>query len=139
ISDVDHLELHIITQRDRLRDVAAALTEMAERVPGGLGEIRRPLVSAVEPTANGRASESGGSDPVLDAIASSAAVSSVGHADDGDVGERDLGERDDDMGDWDAGEQDPDRSAQADDHGAEPLPFGDITAEVPRVDGDELR
>jgi DivIVA domain-containing protein len=48
LSDVDHLEQHIVTQRDRLRDVASALVDIVERVPGGLGDLRRPLVSAVE-------------------------------------------------------------------------------------------
>jgi DivIVA domain-containing protein len=51
LSDVDHLEQHIVTQRDRLRDVASQLTDIVERVPGGLGDLRRPLVSAVEGTA----------------------------------------------------------------------------------------
>jgi DivIVA domain-containing protein len=51
LSDVDHLEQHIVTQRDRLRDVASQLSDIVERVPGGLGDLRRPLVSAVEGTA----------------------------------------------------------------------------------------
>jgi len=51
MSDVDHLEQHIITQRERLRDVATQLTDMVDRVPGGLGDVRRPLTSAVEPEA----------------------------------------------------------------------------------------
>ena len=47
LSDVDYLEQYIVTQRDRLRDVASSLTDIVERVPGGLGDMRRPLVSAV--------------------------------------------------------------------------------------------
>lgn len=46
LSDVDHLEQHLQAQRERLRDAATALQEMVERVPAGLGEIRRPLLSA---------------------------------------------------------------------------------------------
>ena len=46
LSDVDHLEQYLQAQRERLRDTAAALQEMVERVPAGLGEIRRPLLSA---------------------------------------------------------------------------------------------
>ncbi|HEY4333261.1 MAG TPA: DivIVA domain-containing protein, partial [Ilumatobacteraceae bacterium] len=47
LSDVDHLEQHLVMQRDRLREVAGALTDLSERVPGGLGDVRRPLISAV--------------------------------------------------------------------------------------------
>jgi DivIVA domain-containing protein len=59
VSDVDHLELYIQTERERLRDAANQLFDLIDRVPGGLGETRRPLLSAaaetdsfwVEPTA----------------------------------------------------------------------------------------
>lgn len=46
VSDVDHLEQHIHSQRERLREAAASLHDIVERVPGGLGELRRPLLSA---------------------------------------------------------------------------------------------
>ncbi|MGZ4679397.1 MAG: DivIVA domain-containing protein [Ilumatobacteraceae bacterium] len=46
LSDVDHLEHHVEAQRERLRDAAVSLQELIERVPGGLGELRRPLLSA---------------------------------------------------------------------------------------------
>ncbi|MDP9463164.1 MAG: DivIVA domain-containing protein [Actinomycetota bacterium] len=46
LSDVDHLEHHLGAQRERLRDAAVSLQELVERVPGGLGEMRRPLLSA---------------------------------------------------------------------------------------------
>ena len=45
-SDVDQLEHFLIDQRDRLRQAASALLDVSERVPGGLGEVRRPLLSA---------------------------------------------------------------------------------------------
>lgn len=45
-SDVDHLETFLVDQRARVRDAATSLMEVAERVPGGLGESRRPLLSA---------------------------------------------------------------------------------------------
>lgn len=45
-SDVDHLEGHLVDERSRLREAATTLLELTERVPGGLGEVRRPLVSA---------------------------------------------------------------------------------------------
>jgi DivIVA domain-containing protein len=46
LSDVDHLEHHLDAQRERLRDAAVSLHELIERVPGGLGDLRRPLLSA---------------------------------------------------------------------------------------------
>ncbi len=46
LSDVEHLELYVGAQRERLRDAANALHDLIERVPGGLGEMRRPLLSA---------------------------------------------------------------------------------------------
>ena len=42
LSDVDHLEHHLDAQRERLRDAAVSLHELIERVPGGLGDLRRP-------------------------------------------------------------------------------------------------
>lgn len=49
VSDVEHLEIHIVNQRERVRDVAGALTDIVNRAPGGLADIRRPLMSAVGP------------------------------------------------------------------------------------------
>jgi len=46
LGDVDHLEQYLQSQRDRLRDAAVQLQELVDRVPGGLGEMRRPLLSA---------------------------------------------------------------------------------------------
>jgi DivIVA domain-containing protein len=46
LSDVDHLEQYVIAQRDRVRDAAVQLQELVDRVPGGLGDMRRPLLSA---------------------------------------------------------------------------------------------
>ena len=46
LSDVDHLEQYLQTQRERLRDAAVQLQELVDRVPGGLGAMRRPLLSA---------------------------------------------------------------------------------------------
>jgi DivIVA domain-containing protein len=45
-SDVDHLEQFLVEQRSRLRDAANEIIELTERVPSGLGETRRPLLSA---------------------------------------------------------------------------------------------
>ena len=46
LADVDHLEQYLQAQRERLRDAAVQLQELVDRVPGGLGEMRRPLLSA---------------------------------------------------------------------------------------------
>ena len=46
LSDVDHLEHHLGAQRERIRDATVSLQDLIERVPGGLGEMRRPLLSA---------------------------------------------------------------------------------------------
>lgn len=52
LADVDHLEQYLQSQRERLRDAAVQLQELVDRVPGGLGEMRRPLLSAsAEPLA----------------------------------------------------------------------------------------
>jgi DivIVA domain-containing protein len=46
LADVDQLEHHLGAQRERMRDAAVSLQDLVERVPGGLGEMRRPLLSA---------------------------------------------------------------------------------------------
>jgi DivIVA domain-containing protein len=46
LADVDHLEQYIQAQRERLRDASVQLLELVDRVPGGLGDMRRPLLSA---------------------------------------------------------------------------------------------
>jgi hypothetical protein len=50
-SDVDHLEQYLVAQRERLVEVSATLSDLVQRVPGGLADMRRPLLSAAaEPT-----------------------------------------------------------------------------------------
>lgn len=68
LSDVDHLEHHLEAQRERLRDAAVSLQELIERVPGGLGELRRPLLSA--------SAESAPPTPVADASTTAGAPAS---------------------------------------------------------------
>lgn len=46
LGDVEQLEQYVQAQRERLREAATTLTDLAERVPGGLGELRRPVLSA---------------------------------------------------------------------------------------------
>lgn len=46
LADVESLEQHVITHRERLRDLASSLVDMAERGPHGLGDLRRPVLSA---------------------------------------------------------------------------------------------
>lgn len=45
-SDVDALDQHVTAQRERLRETAETLLGISERVAGGLGDMRRPLLSA---------------------------------------------------------------------------------------------
>jgi len=47
-SDVQHLETFLVDQRARLRDAATSITDIVDRVPGGLGEVRAPLLSAAD-------------------------------------------------------------------------------------------
>ena len=58
-SDVDQLEHFLVDQRDRLRQAASAMLDISERVPGGLGEVRRPLLSASDDPASSLDSRSG--------------------------------------------------------------------------------
>ncbi|CAB4893706.1 unannotated protein [freshwater metagenome] len=51
LADVEQLDQHIVTQRERLRDVASELSNIVAKVPGGLADLRRPLMSAVEAAA----------------------------------------------------------------------------------------
>jgi DivIVA domain-containing protein len=45
-SDVHHLETFLADQRARVREAATSLIDIADRVPGGLGDVRAPLLSA---------------------------------------------------------------------------------------------
>ena len=47
LGDVEELEQHIVTQRERVRDVASALSDIVAKAPGGLADLRRPVMSAV--------------------------------------------------------------------------------------------
>jgi DivIVA domain-containing protein len=52
-SDVHHLETFLVDQRARVREAASSLLEVVDRVPGGLGEVRMPLLSASDDEAGG--------------------------------------------------------------------------------------
>lgn len=61
-ADVDHLQQFLVDERSRLRDAAASLLAMVERVPDGLGRVRPPILSASgDPT--GDATATGESSP----------------------------------------------------------------------------
>ena len=57
-SDVDHLEQFLVAQRERVRDAATELIDITDRVPAGLGDVRRPLLSASDDAADDRATTS---------------------------------------------------------------------------------
>ena len=53
-SDVDHLEQYLVAQRERIVEAVGSLNDLVQRVPGGLADMRRPLLSAAaEPAASG--------------------------------------------------------------------------------------
>ncbi|MGB3736717.1 MAG: DivIVA domain-containing protein [Ilumatobacter sp.] len=66
-SDVDHLERHLADERSRLREAATSLLDLTERVPGGMGEVRRPLLSAANDDDD--VTEIAVGDPTPDAVA----------------------------------------------------------------------
>ncbi len=45
-SDVDQLEQYLVAQRERITEAVSELTALVQRVPSGLGDMRRPLLSA---------------------------------------------------------------------------------------------
>ena len=45
-SDVEQLEIFMADQRNRVREAATSLLDVADRVPGGLADVRSPLLSA---------------------------------------------------------------------------------------------
>ena len=79
VSDVDHLEQHIEAQRERLRDAAASLHDIVDRVPGGLGALRRPLLSASDTAGEDRVPADAG--PALDVAVAAATAASAPTAD----------------------------------------------------------
>jgi DivIVA domain-containing protein len=90
VADVDHLEHHLGAQRERLRDAAVSLQDLIERVPGGLGEMRRPLLSASAETVLPASSPGAKSSP---------AAAEEAEVDAGEAGDTSpYDERDDDAG-----------------------------------------
>ncbi len=69
LSDVDHLEEYLSAQRERIRDAAVNLQDLVERVPGGLGDMRRPLLSASADDDNGDALEAAAEEATASAAA----------------------------------------------------------------------
>jgi DivIVA domain-containing protein len=57
-SDVDHLEQYLVAQRERITEAVSELSALVQRVPSGLGDMRRPLLSAAAEEA-GQAGEFG--------------------------------------------------------------------------------
>jgi DivIVA domain-containing protein len=47
LADVEHLEHHVATERERIRSASAVLVDIVERVPSGLGAVPRPIVSSL--------------------------------------------------------------------------------------------
>jgi hypothetical protein len=67
-SDVDHLHQHLVAQRERITEAVASLTDLVNRVPDGLADMRRPLLSAAaEPVTPDTTPDAGTADAVADA------------------------------------------------------------------------
>jgi len=47
-SDVDHLEQYLVAQRERITEAVSELSALISRVPNGLADMRRPLLSAAD-------------------------------------------------------------------------------------------
>ncbi|MET0143357.1 MAG: DivIVA domain-containing protein [Ilumatobacteraceae bacterium] len=45
-ADVDHLEQYLVAQRERITEAVGALQDLVSRIPDGLADMRRPLMSA---------------------------------------------------------------------------------------------
>lgn len=105
-SDVDHLERHLADERSRLREAATSLLDLTERVPGGLGEVRRPLMSAAN---DDDAVEIAVGDPLPDELDDSAGDAADGGEHGGDAADDDADDAHD--VDHDAGDDDGDETA----------------------------
>jgi DivIVA domain-containing protein len=57
-SDVEHLDQFLVAQRERITEAAAQLSDMVQRIPGGLADMRRPLLSAAADESAGSAGTS---------------------------------------------------------------------------------
>jgi cell division initiation protein len=64
-SDVDHLEQYLLAQKERITEAVHELTELCQRVPSGLGEMRRPLLSAAADESDDGSAEFGPADTEL--------------------------------------------------------------------------
>ena len=66
-SDVDHLEQYLVAQRERITEAVSELSALVQRVPNGLGDMRRPLLSAAadEGGEGGESGEAGDADSEL--------------------------------------------------------------------------
>lgn len=47
LTDVETLERHVATERDRIREASAVLIDIVERVPAGLGALPPPMVASL--------------------------------------------------------------------------------------------
>lgn len=83
-SDVDHLQTFLVDERTRLREAASEIMELVERVPGGLGEVRRPLLSASDDEEQDAAARAS-SGPATASDATAASTASAAHLPTGEM------------------------------------------------------
>ena len=86
-SDVDHLEQYLVAQRERITEAVSELSALVQRVPNGLGDMRRPLLSAAADE-GGEGEESGEAGDADSELAEISRVVEGGDADRGDPSHR---------------------------------------------------
>lgn len=86
LGDVDQLEAFLVDQRDRLRTAAHEIESLAERVPGGLGTLTPPPMSAsdddpIVETGSGEAADTADDPETAETVAGEAGADEVASAD----------------------------------------------------------
>lgn len=103
-SDVDHLEQFIAAQRERITEAVAELNDIVQRIPNGLADMRRPLLSAAADEPAGAGDEPEVEIAEITRVANGADDERIETATNGDGGSEDAadgtgGASDDETGD----------------------------------------
>ncbi len=130
-SDVEQLELFLTEQRNRLRDAATSIVDIVERVPGGLGTARPPLLSASDDEPD---DDSGDTDAPVDADSDTGRDIEMDTDDESLVIVTDIAEDDSEPTDAAATDVDPWGDSSGDPAQAMPVVEADTNAE--RDEGD---
>ncbi|MDQ3469236.1 MAG: DivIVA domain-containing protein, partial [Actinomycetota bacterium] len=82
-SDVDHLEQYLVAQRERITEAVSELSALVGRIPNGLADMRRPLLSAA---ADDERPPHEGDDDDTDPGSETAEITRIGEDADADAG-----------------------------------------------------